>query len=47
MYNNDKIEIKTDCIMYRPLKKECDGLKELYCVKEKCNFYKTKKEDDK
>jgi hypothetical protein len=35
----DGIEIKTDCFAYK--NKKCKILKELFCSKEKCAFYKT------
>ena len=34
-----KIEVKEDCEMYNTIG-ACKGLKELYCKKEKCRFYK-------
>lgn len=37
--------IKEDCMHYK--NNECDCLNEVYCEYERCNFYKTKKEDDK
>lgn len=40
-----KYEVKTDCFAYRAGKVEeyaCSALRELYCKKGKCNFYKPK-----
>lgn len=36
-------EVKKDCFAYNDIKNNCNALKELYCVKENCKFYKTKK----
>lgn len=36
--------IKEDCFAYKKDKAECNCLKELYCEKENCKFYKTRKE---
>ena len=37
--------VKTDCIQYRPGKKECKALNKLYCETEcRCPFYKSNKE---
>lgn len=36
--------IKEDCFAYIKSKNKCAGLKELYCAKEKCNFYRNKEE---
>lgn len=41
----EPIEVKTDCFAYRKGVTEayaCKALRELYCKKEKCNFYKPK-----
>lgn len=44
-----KSKIKKDCFAYRDSKKKnvpfgtCNALKELYCRKEECAFYKPKK----
>lgn len=38
------IAIKDDCQMYNNIKGgegTCRGLKQLYCKREKCNFYKS------
>ena len=34
--------IKTECFAYDTKEKGCRCLKELYCQKEKCHFYKDK-----
>ena len=36
--------IKTDCFAFDKEKQECKCLKELYCDKENCKFYKSKEE---
>lgn len=39
----ESIEIKTDCFAYNGSKigdYRCSALRELYCKKEKCSFYK-------
>lgn len=36
----------TRCFAYDELKGECRCLKETYCTKERCNFYRTKDELD-
>jgi hypothetical protein len=39
---NPEIKIKTDCFAYRPERMcKCLALRELYCEKEHCSFYKT------
>lgn len=35
------MEIREDCFAYNEKTKECDALKELYCAKENCKFYKS------
>ena len=44
----DTFKVKTDCFAYRPGKPDpkdrCCALNDLYCAKEKCSFYKPKKE---
>lgn len=37
-------ELKTDCFAYSKKNNECRALKELYCEKENCPFYKTKEQ---
>ena len=40
-----EIKIKTDCFAYRPERMcPCIALRELYCEKEHCSFYKTKEQ---
>ena len=34
--------VKTDCFAYDEEHKTCDALKELYCKKEQCKFYKSR-----
>ena len=36
------IGVKTDCFGYSEEKNDCKALRELYCKREKCKFYKTK-----
>lgn len=37
--------VKTDCIQYRPGKKDCKALNKLYCETEcRCSFYKPEAE---
>ena len=36
----EKIEVKEDCFSFDEHRKKCKALKELYCEKEICNFYK-------
>ena len=36
------MEIKTDCFAWNSSKKECRCLNDVYCAKEKCNFYQDK-----
>lgn len=46
----EPIGVKTDCFAYREgviEARACDALRELYCKKEKCNFYKPKSQVDK
>lgn len=45
MSSND---VKRDCFGYKQLgnREKCIALKELYCKKEKCKFYKAMKEQD-
>lgn len=38
-----KFEIKTDCFAFRS-NHTCNALNALYCAKENCKFYKTKKQ---
>lgn len=40
----DKIEIKQGCFAFRKGKNgnKCIALNDLYCQREKCNFYKSK-----
>lgn len=40
-----QFEKKTDCKMYNKETNSCNALKELYCKKEKCGFYKPRKEN--
>lgn len=35
--------MKKDCILYDKEHERCRGLKDLYCKKEDCTFYKTEK----
>lgn len=44
MKNSEKIGSKKDCFAYNAgnLKSNCVALKELYCQKEHCKFYKPK-----
>ena len=44
--NEEKIEIKKDCRFYKN-HRYCNALKEMYCHKEICNFYKPKEEKGK
>lgn len=37
-------EVKTDCFGYDKTKKKCKVLKELFCSKSVCEFYKTKEQ---
>ena len=39
--------IKKDCILYSDKTNNCMGLREIYCKKEHCNFYKSSKEYNK
>lgn len=39
-------EIKNDCFSYNPIKRQCEGLKELYCKNEDCKFYQNMKDVD-
>ena len=45
---NNTFKIQTDCFAYIPNKSDprdrCSALNDLYCAKEKCKFYKPKKE---
>lgn len=36
------MEIKKDCFAYNEEKRRCNALNDLYCKKEKCNFYRNK-----
>lgn len=36
------MEVKTDCFAYDTKEKRCRCLNDLYCQKEKCNFYQDK-----
>ena len=38
------MEVKEDCFAYDQEHKECTALNDLYCKKEKCKFYKNKKQ---
>lgn len=38
----NKPEIKKDCFAYK--NNNCTALNDLYCAKEKCSFYKTRKQ---
>lgn len=38
------MQIKKDCYAYNQKKNDCNVLKELYCRKEECSFYKSNKE---
>lgn len=42
-----KIEIKKDCFAYKDTngRGKCAALKELYCEKEHCAFYKVRREE--
>lgn len=40
------LRIKHDCFAYNKDKRECTALNELYCMKEKCSFYKPKEEQN-
>lgn len=46
--NDEKLTIKVqrDCILYKS-ENVCAGLKQMYCKKENCNFYKNRKEYNK
>lgn len=39
-----EFEVKKDCFGYDKQKNNCMALNELYCKREKCGFYKTKKQ---
>lgn len=40
--NKCNTTVKTDCFAYK--NNNCTALTDLYCAKEKCNFYKTHQE---
>ena len=40
----EEFEVKTDCFAYNKELNRCNALDSLFCKREKCNFYKTKKE---
>ena len=47
--NYPQYEARTDCLFYRAQgyrKPDCAALKELYCRKEKCSFYKPREGSD-
>lgn len=39
--------IKKNCFAYDDSHFDCKALDKLYCTNEKCNFYKTTKQNDK
>lgn len=41
--SNKNFEIKTDCFAFRN-NHTCNALNDLYCAKENCKFYKTRKQ---
>lgn len=38
--------LKKDCFAYDKFKGKCEALDNLYCINNKCGFYKTRKEND-
>lgn len=38
------MEIKEDCFAYDKKNNECTALTELFCMKEKCKFYRSNKD---
>jgi hypothetical protein len=44
MEGEPMFEVKNDCFGYDKTKKKCKMLKDLYCSKSVCEFYKTKEQ---